>query len=615
MAIDALVVAEKDSVARAIAKYLAQGTIIVKRIYGIKTYWFTRNKQRWVSIGLRGHIMDVDFPEELNNWRAVDPSKLFDAEPVLVIRDENVSYVRALAHLGSDAKIVYLALDADPEGEAIAYEAMFVVKNVNPKAVFKRVLFSAITRTDIVNAFNSPTNLNPSLAKRVFTRMILDLTLGAVFTRALTLSVEEVDGNALPRGSFLSYGPCQTPVLNLVVQRAIERENFKPEKYYVVHIAVDVAGKELILNHDGTFKERSKAEEVLALIKSVGRARVVIASYREGFLEPPAPLDTLELERRASRFLNIRPKAALDIAEELYRHGYISYPRTETTIYPQTLNLRQVLLELVNSEYGDYAKALLETSFRPTRGDSDDGAHPPIYPTKGARRSEVLRYFKNDKYWKIYDLVVRHFLATLSPPARIERQRVVVEVSGHRFGTEGLRIIDRGYLTIYPYEEPSEKVLPRLRVGDELRIARAWIEERETEPPPYLSESELLRLMKKYGIGTDATMQDHIHTNVIRGYFRIRNRQCIPTPLGKAVINVLSKSGGELIDPWFRARMERSLMEISRGLLRPGEVLSMFKNEARKIYEKLMKRRDDIAKELIKALRESLQKGKVGKVT
>ncbi len=206
---------------------------------------------------------------------------------------------------------------------------------------------------------------------------------------------------------------------------------------------VDVNGMKVVLNHDGTFKDRQEAEKVLSLVSSRAKARVIIANYREDFIEPPVPLDTIELERRASRFLNTRPKAALDIAEELYRHGYISYPRTETTIYPPTLSLRQVLLELTHGEHGNYAKTLLSMSVRPTRGDSNDGAHPPIYPTRGATRQEILKRFKNERYWKIYDLVVRHFLATLSPPTRVERQKIIADVSGHRFSVDGLKIIDK----------------------------------------------------------------------------------------------------------------------------------------------------------------------------
>ncbi len=603
MHIDVLIVAEKDSVARAIAKYLAQSGISARRIYGVKTYFFQRKGRNWASMGLKGHVMDVDFTPDLNDWHKVDPRTLLEVDPVLVIRSECLPYVKALAYLGSKAKEVYLALDADAEGEAIAYEAYMIIKLRNAHARFYRVRFSAVTKGEILKAFTQPDALAPSIARRVFTRMMLDLTLGAVFTRALTLTVEKYDKNALPPGKFLSYGPCQTPVLNLVVQRAIERENFKPERYYVVYASFDVNGMQITLTLDKMLKSIEEARKIVEAIKTIGRGRVVQAVYKEELQSPPIPLDTVELERRASKFLNIRPKQALDMAEELYRHGYISYPRTETTIYPPTLDLREILDELKDSEYASYVRKLASRPIKPTKGDSDDGAHPPIYPTKGATRYEILRKFRNEKFWKIYDFIVRHFLATLSPPAKFEVQRIAVTIGPYKFTTEGLKIIDLGYLEIYPFEKPHERVLPRVKMGDELRLVKAWFKECETEPPPYMTESELLRLMRKYGIGTDATMQDHIHTNVVRGYFRIKNRQCIPTPLGKAVIGVLSKVGPELIDPLFRARMERSLMEITRGKITPLEVLKTFKEEARRIYEKLLSNQGEIAFELIQALK------------
>ncbi len=102
MIIDSLVVAEKDSVARAIAKYLAQGSISIKKVYGVKSYWFTRGGKQWVSIGLRGHIMDVDFPEELNKWHSVEPSKLFDVEPILVIRGGHHKLRKGVITLGGE---------------------------------------------------------------------------------------------------------------------------------------------------------------------------------------------------------------------------------------------------------------------------------------------------------------------------------------------------------------------------------------------------------------------------------------------------------------------------------------------------------------------------------
>ncbi len=596
-----LIVAEKDSVARAIAAYLSGGKVKVVRIGKIRTYHFTWRGRYCIALGLRGHIMDFDFEEKYNDWIKVQPEVLFQVEPVLVIREENVRYVRVLRHYASRVDTVILALDSDSEGEAISYEVILATYPINRKLKYYRALFSAITRKDIEYAFNNLVSPRPELAKKVFARMILDLTLGAVFTRALTLSVRKYLGSKI--GSrFLSYGPCQSPVLNLVVQRALERERFQPEKYYTVHVyAHTEAGNIVKFDHTKTYKSREEALKVAQQIRESGWLRIVLVRNIKVKVLPPKPLDTIELERRLSRFFNIRAKRALDIAEELYRHGYISYPRTETTIYPSTLNLKEILEELLKTEHRDYVHELLALpKLTPTRGNTDDRAHPPIYPTAGATREEILSKFRRKEFWIVYDFVVRHFLATLSPPARFTRQEVIARVGAAEFQTEGIKILDPGYWRIYPFEKVREKPLPELRPGEMLRIVKIEIKENETKPPPYLSESELLRLMRTYGIGTDATMQDHIHTNVVRGYFRILRKRCIPTELGKALILVLSKYAAELIDPRFRSRMERLLSEIVQGR-DPRLVIEEMKQEAYRYYLKLKGKLDEIGRELAQA--------------
>lgn len=598
-----LVVAEKDSVARAIADALSEDEVSRSKVFGVWTYRFRRNKATWISLGLRGHIFDFDFPQEMKNWYKTRIEDLLRTDPVLTIRRESLAHAKALSTLGKDAKDVVLALDADAEGEGIAYEVMMIVSNVNPGAIFRRALFSSVTKEELRRAFSELRDPNPALARKVFTRMMADLTIGAVFTRMLTLTVRRADRGALPRGRILSYGPCQTPVLNLVVQRALERESFKPEKYYLVHIKVNVDGYELTLTLTERLKSRGDAE---AISREVVKARGIVdtASYVERKIGPPKPLDTIELERRASRFLNIRAKVTLDIAEELYRRGFISYPRTETNIYPSTLNLREILRKLLSGSHGDYARRILSRPIVATKGDSDDGAHPPIHPTRGATEGLIIRIFGKPAFWSIYDLVVRHFLATLSPPGVVEDQEIKVNINGREFAVKGLRIIEQGYWIIYPFEKPREHVLPRVRVGDPVEVLDSWVEERETEPPPYLSESELLKLMRRYGIGTDATMQDHIHTNIIRNYFIIRRKQCIPTPLGRALISALKDAASELVDPQFRSRMEKILVDVSKGLRDPRDALDEFRREAQKNYAKLLNLRETLASQLIKAIRE-----------
>ncbi len=596
-----LIVAEKDSVARAIALYLSGGKGRVYRVGKVRIYRFYWRGNECACIGLKGHLMDFDFEEKYNVWTRVKPEVLFHVEPVFTIRPECLTYVRVLRRLASQCDTVILALDSDSEGEAISYEVILNTYVVNNKLRYYRALFSAVTRKEIERAFNNLTKPRPELAKKVFARMILDLTLGAVFTRLLTLSIRKYLGDKLGT-RFLSYGPCQSPVLNLVVQRALERENFKPEKYYTVHIVVKTSTGDLVkLNCSKTFKNKDEANRVAEYVRSLKYITITRVRNVKAKIIPPRPLDTIELERRLSRFFNIRAKRALDIAEELYRHGYISYPRTETTIYPPSLNLREVLEELLNTEHRSYVQKLLQLpKLTPTRGDTDDKAHPPIYPTAGATREEILRKFKRKEFWIVYDFVVRHFLATLSPPARILRQEIIVKIGNLIFTAEGVKIIEQGYWEIYPFERIRENPLPPVHAGERVQVVNVIVKENETRPPPYLSESELLKLMREYGIGTDATMQDHIHTNVIRGYFKIIRKRCIPTELGKTLIKVLSKYAKEIIDPLFRSRMEKMLSEIVHGK-DPKQVIEELKREAMKYYEILKARAGEIGKELAEA--------------
>ncbi|MGC8973472.1 MAG: DNA topoisomerase [Thermoproteus sp.] len=599
-----LIVAEKRSVAQAIAKYLG-GTYSSFKVSGVSAYRFRYDGASAVSLGLSGHILDFDFPQEMNRWGAVDPARLFDEAVVLTPRPETLKYLYALRSLARGQDVVYLALDADSEGEAIAYEVVLQVRVVNPAARFKRVRFNAVTKAEITRAFARPVDLDLKVVEKVFARMASDLTIGAAFTRLLTLSVRREDSSALPFGKFLSYGPCQTPVLGLVVSRELERLNFKPEEYFVVRAVVGTGGEEVEMRSK-PFKRREEAEAALAAARKA-EGKIAEARYEKAEVRPPVPLETVELERRASRWLNIRAKAALDIAEELYRLGYISYPRTETTIYPPTLDLKAILEELRGTPFGQYAEDLLRRPLTPTRGRSDDGAHPPIHPTKGAGRGEIEARL-GPRGWKIYELVVRHFLATLSPPAVVERQRIAAAFGPLVLEAEGRKVISKGYWSVYPYEEEEEEPLPYVKRGDPAELLSAKIERRLTEPPPRMTESELLRLMRKYGIGTDATMQDHIHTNVLRGYMRIAGGKCIPTPLGMSLATALMKHARPIIDPEVRSKMEAALQEIAAGRMDPSKVVAAIREEFKKYYRSLEDKKAEIAGELVKALKEGLDR-------
>jgi DNA topoisomerase-1 len=598
-----VIVAEKPGVARAFALYLSGGRYELRKVAGVPVYVFKQGESLHASVGVRGHLMDFDFPREYNSWRRVDPLELFEVEPVRVVREGMENYVKALQALARSTDTVILALDADVEGEAIAFEVMDVMRRVNPRLRFLRAWFSAVTREDIIDALRNLRAPNANLANKAFARMVLDLTIGAAFTRTLTLIVEK--RGALPRGRFLSYGPCQTPVLYLVVKRAIERENFQKKKFFQISATVRIGRYQLKMRHDLKYEKREDAERVAQELLRARNGLVTAASYVKRIVEPPEPLATVEMERRASRFLNIRAKRAMDIAEDLYQEGLISYPRTDTTIYPPTLNLRAIAAKFAaHEELGEYVRKVILSApqLRVRQGKESDGAHPPIYPLRYASRDEVVKRFGLEG-WKLYDLVVRHFLATLSPPMVVEEQSVEVEIARIKLKAEGLKVLEPGYTIVYPFERPQESALPHVERGAQAEVLSVKVVEAETRPPPYLSEAELLRLMRKYGIGTDATMQDHIHTNVERNYFKIVRKQCIPTPLGRAVIAALSEVAPEVVSPEVRGRMEAMLKAIAEGAKDPEEVVQAVKKEFYTYLLRLKSAEEKIAPILLSAVK------------
>ena len=607
MSIDVLIIAEKPSVARMFAEILSKNRYRIMYSYNVEYYVFKLNNEVWASIGLKGHILNYDYPSKYNRWAEVDPRDLFFIDPIQVIEKGSYRYVEALRDIGRSIRYALLALDADSEGESIAFETLKILEQINKYFEAKRLWFSAVTERDILQALNNPQEPNRLLAEKCFTRMIIDLTIGSAFTRILTLSVRKTLRNALPRGHFLSFGPCQTPTLWFVVQREIQREKFKAEKFYRITCVLKANGVVFEAeHHKGRINSREEAEGIYSKIKNALRAYTKSFKSSIKTKNPPKPLNTIEFESRVSKFLNIRSKTALDIAEKLYQHGYISYPRTETEIYGSTINLIEIVQMLSkNVDYNKYIEAQILKGFKPTRGEKDDKAHPPIHPTRITSKQVITEKFSGNA-WKIYDFIARHFLATLSKPALIESQRLELEIEGEKFIAEGLRVARENYLEIYFYERISEKNIPKLNIGEEIEVLKIELKEGETLPPPYLSEAELIKLMEAKGIGTDATIQDHIYTNIKRGYFYIKNKRCIPTPLGIQLIKSLDNIIPEAVKPDVRAFIETQISQVAKGVKTRSEVVEFTRKIFLNYYDKLKENIDEVSKTLAPLVRKSI---------
>ncbi|HII07413.1 MAG TPA: DNA topoisomerase I, partial [Methanotrichaceae archaeon] len=229
-----LIIAEKHNVAKRIAHILADSKPKVKRVHGVETFHFDDR----VVMGLSGHIVGVDYPPGYNNWQKVDYRDLIHAQ--VVTTPTQAKIVSTLHDLGKDADRITIATDYDREGELIGVEALRIAEEVNPKIKADRVRFSAITKGEILDAFESPGEVDFDLASSGEARQVVDLIWGAALTRFISITA-----GRLGKG-FLSVGRVQSPTLALIVDREKEIQAFVSQPYWEIYADLE---KDLRIKH------------------------------------------------------------------------------------------------------------------------------------------------------------------------------------------------------------------------------------------------------------------------------------------------------------------------------------------------------------------------------
>ncbi|PIW22296.1 MAG: DNA topoisomerase I, partial [Candidatus Aquicultor secundus] len=324
-----LIVTEKNIAAERIAKILAGGKVKTEKSFTIPVYKFAAKGGETAVIGLKGHILKVDFPAEYSNWQSVTPESLIDAKIIKVPMQKQI--IKALQKLAKEANEVVIATDFDREGELIGADAVHLIEEVNLKVDVKRARFSAITKQEIDRAFGNPEDLYTNLAQAGEARQDIDLIWGATLTRFLSLASKRLGHQ------FLSVGRVQSPTLALVVQREKEREAFVVEPYWQIKATYDHEGSRFIASHKTEkFWDKAEAEKVIENVNGVrtGTVTSVTKSQRES--APPSPFNTTAFLSAATN-VGISTSNAMRIAETLYMRGLISYPRVDNTVYPDSL--------------------------------------------------------------------------------------------------------------------------------------------------------------------------------------------------------------------------------------------------------------------------------------
>jgi DNA topoisomerase-3 len=311
------------------------------------------------------------------------------------------------------------------------------------------------------------------------------------------------------RGKVISYGSCQFPTLGFVVDRYLRVRNFVPEPFWYVRVAHRKNDIEVRFNwRRGHLFDRMTVIIIFERCLLAKIAKVIKMSKKPTRKWKPLPLTTVELQKNGSRFLRITSQEVMKVAEDLYTKGWISYPRTETDQFDHGMDLRALVgRQTQDNSWGPFAQHLLNGGFsQPRMGRNNDKAHPPIHPVNYVAPTQL-----NQNERRVYEFIVRRFLACCSEDAVGEATDIEVDYGGEVFHAHGLRVIARNYLDVYPYDKwESSQQLPEYAVGETFEPTEVNMHDGQTSAPTYLTEPELIALMDANGIGTDATMAEHI---------------------------------------------------------------------------------------------------------
>ena len=357
--------------------------------------------------------------------------------------------------------------------------------------------FSTLTKKELVESYEKASkHLDFPQIEAGETRHILDWMYGINLSRALTLAVKTTG-----KFKILSSGRVQGPALKIITEREKEIQAFKPEPFWEIELEGSAKNKPLLAEHEaGKFTEKTKAE---AIIKKTNgkKAKVVDAKKTEFLQDPPHPFDLTSMQIEAYKLFGISPKETLALAQDLYTQGLISYPRTSSQKLPAAIQYVDVIKELQKQKrYSSLCKNILNGKLKPNEGPKTDPAHPAIYAT-----GEIPKKL-TERQQKIYDLVVKRFLATFSTPAKRQTMTIITEVNKEKFVSRGTLTLEPGWHVIYePYVKLKEVELPDVKQGDEVKVKKISLLEKETQPPKRYTQASIISILEKKSLGTKAT--------------------------------------------------------------------------------------------------------------
>ncbi|MFZ5967751.1 MAG: DNA topoisomerase III [Bacillota bacterium] len=586
-----LVLAEKPSVGRDIARVLHCNK---------KGNSFLEGEKYIVTWAL-GHLVTLadpeDYDEKYKTWRIEDLPMLPSPLKLDVIKQSSKQFrtVKEQMHR-KDVREIVIATDAGREGELVG---RWIIEKANVKKSVKRLWISSVTDKAIQEGFRNLKDgkLYEDLYASAVARAEADWFVGINATRALTCKYN----------AQLSCGRVQTPTLAMIAQREEEIQNFKPKSFYGITAAADNIKLIWQDRHSKDYKTFDK-EKCDSILQAVQRKSAEIIDIDKAHKKSYAPqlYDLTELQRDANKLFGYSAKETLSIMQRLYEnHKVLTYPRTDSR-YISTDIVETLKDRITACGIGPYSAAagkILKHPIKANKAFVDNSKvsdHHAIIPTE----ERVFLSSLNDKERKIYDLVIKRFLAVLYPPFEYEQTTIKAKIGEELFIAKGKTIIAQGWKEVYSNhdeddgeEDVSDQILPRVNKGDILKICSVTQTKGETKPPAPFNEGTLLSAMEnpvKYmaderkdliktigetgGLGTVATRADIIEKLFNTFLIEKKGKDIFITSKGRQLLELVPE---DLKSPALTAQWEQKLGAISKGSLNKDTFIQEMKNYAK----------------------------------
>ena len=588
-----LVVAEKPDAARTIAKVLG----VTEKKQG-----YMENDDYIITWAI-GHLVGLKDPqdhnEEYKKWSLEDLPFSFPISNSLKVLPNTSSQFKVIKKLinRSDVDLLVNAGDAGREGLLIQEWIYRMCGNKHPK---KLLWADSLAETTIKNAFANLKDYTiefQNLLAEAEARAEGDWSMGINYSRALTLTKGTGKGP-------LTYGRCQTPLLNLICMRDEEIANFVPKPYFQVQAKfvenfeayhVDIIkeeGKATKYNRTN-YDDRKDAESIVSNCQN-GPCKIIDYKQTKKTTNAPLLLDLATLQKQMGAKYGYTADKTLEIAQTLYeKYKILSYPRTDSRYL--TKDIFGEIQEHINAcKFGKFEKIVDHIKsenvvLNQYYNDRKVTDHHALIPNMGSVVEQVYPSL-TDEERHVFDAVVLSFLAIFYPPYKYMSTEIVIDINGESFYAKGNTPISKGFKLVLKGEDKDnkdeEQALPELQIGDSLNIDEMNILDKVTTPPPKYTVSSIIELMEKHHIGTPATRAEIIQKILKRKYIVLTKSSYSSTEYGRNFIKCIPE---QLKTPNLTKHFEEQLQLINEGTLKKDIFLAGILEDIKEDIEQFKK--------------------------